>query len=380
MIIICEPQCIGFEHAEFNAALISVVKNAYPHEKILFLAEKEHLFNVQNLLKTCYLDVCDYQEINVPERFDRESKRFLTEFKLVKYVFNLAKKIKTEKVIFSSITSPTLISIKFWLMRLRNIRCIVIPHSILETIVKYPHISRDFIFSLKIWIPLFNSDRLRYLVLGKPIEKELLTKIPKIRENVYSLNHPFFFRNNQINSLPNKIKFGFLGAGLIRKGIEDFFTLAENVIRKNENNVEFILIGQLLDKIKVSQNSVTISSHDHPLNREEYDNLSRSISYALFLYKKDQYKLIASGAFFDAISNLKPIIAIRNPFFEYYFNLMGNIGYLCDSVEEMENIVENIIEHPPKKHYIIQQENMLEGMKKLSFQSLAEEFKKALEY
>jgi len=44
MIIICEPQCIGFEHAEFNAALLSVIKHAFPDEEIMFVAEKEHIY------------------------------------------------------------------------------------------------------------------------------------------------------------------------------------------------------------------------------------------------------------------------------------------------------------------------------------------------
>ena len=43
MIIICEPQCIGFEHVEFNAALITLIQYAYPNKKILFLSESEHL-------------------------------------------------------------------------------------------------------------------------------------------------------------------------------------------------------------------------------------------------------------------------------------------------------------------------------------------------
>ena len=111
MIIICEPQCIGFEHSEFNASLIYVTYKSFPDEKILFLGEKEHISCVQDLLKKYYYNICDYQEIQVPRRWDRESKRFPTELKLVKKVFNQSKKLNCEKVIFSSITSSTLISI-----------------------------------------------------------------------------------------------------------------------------------------------------------------------------------------------------------------------------------------------------------------------------
>jgi hypothetical protein len=103
---------------------------------------------------------------------------------------------------------------------------------------------------------------------------------------------------------------------------------------------------------------------------------SKKINYALFFHKRDNYRLSASGVFFDAISYLKPIIALRNPFFEYYFQIMGDIGYLCDSYEEMENLILKIVENKPNERYLKQQKNILNGRKKLNFQNIAEKLKK----
>ena len=40
MIIICEPQSIGFEHSQFNAAMITVVKYAFADEEVIFQPKK----------------------------------------------------------------------------------------------------------------------------------------------------------------------------------------------------------------------------------------------------------------------------------------------------------------------------------------------------
>lgn len=38
-IILCEPQCWGFEHSPFNASLLCTVLIAYPRSRVIFLAE-----------------------------------------------------------------------------------------------------------------------------------------------------------------------------------------------------------------------------------------------------------------------------------------------------------------------------------------------------
>jgi hypothetical protein len=56
-------------------------------------------------------------------------------------------------------------------------------------------------------------------------------------------------------------------------------------------------------------------------------------------YPKEAYQFMPSGVFFDAIKLEKPIIAIRNSFFEYYFSLLGNIGFLVDDLVEMKVLI-----------------------------------------
>ena len=86
MIIIFEPQCIGFEHAEFNAAFMKVVEIAF-NEKIIFIAEKEHIKNVKAIVG--FDEQITYKEVEVPPKEDADMERSCREFEFVKRFFPL---------------------------------------------------------------------------------------------------------------------------------------------------------------------------------------------------------------------------------------------------------------------------------------------------
>lgn len=372
MIIIFEPQCVGFEHTEVNAAMIAIIKNAFRNEDILFIGEKEHLKLVKKILdrRTIYIN---YREIIIPPKDQSNIRRFRLEYKNVKKVFNLARLSGAHKILFSSVTSPTLISIKVILRDFKELKVIVVPHSILERVKSILYLLYETIFWFRFWISFFNMDNLRYLVLGPSIEKELLKKLPHIRKYVCSIDHPYFFLENKITKLNEDcITFGFLGVGIKYKGIDQFFKLAEDT---GETNSKFLLVGQLMEEIpEASEKHVQLLSSDAPLSRKDYEEYIKDIDYAVFLYRKEKFRFIASGTLFDAFSNLKPIIALRSPYFEHYFNIMGDIGYLCDSYGEMKETIHEILNNKPKQRYIAQQLNILKGRKKISIDQLSRDF------
>lgn len=370
MIIICEPQCIGFEHAEFNASLIKIVQHAYPNKKILFLSESEHLRYVKNILETNNEKI-KFMEIKIPpRRFNL--KRFPSEFKIVKNVFNLSTTIKADRILFSSITSPILISIKILIQRFKGIRIMLIPHSLLELInSRIPLLPIETIFWLNFWISFFNTPNLTYLILGPSIKESLIQKMPHLKKYLISIDLPCLFKNQEIKKYKKNdiLKFGFLGVGKKSKGIDIFIKLAHDVQKQNEKP-KFIVIGHIIEG-SYEKSYVCIPSPKLPLKQEKYNEYIQEIDYAIFLYKKDSYKLTASGALFDAFSHLKPVIVLRNPFFEYYFDKMGDIGYLCDDYEELRDLIINIINNPPNERYINQQKNILNGRNQFRQDKLA---------
>ncbi|MEW6011600.1 MAG: hypothetical protein AB1604_09945 [Euryarchaeota archaeon] len=379
MIIICEPQCVGFEHSLFNAAMITVVNYAFKDEKILFLAEKEHIVNVKSVLDSKNIKA-EYIEIKVPPRNQFDQIRFISEYILFKKVFKLADKLNSNKILFCSIRRPGIVSVKILTRKFKNINCMVILHSIIEAISKGPFEITEIPFWLRFWLSFANIENLKYLILGPSIEKELLTEIPNMEKYSASIDLPYFYQLPvDLKTFPDnkKILFGFFGVGSVRKGVDIFFKLAEEIsIEKTNYKPEFILIGHLMYNkfTKICQNQVIIPSPDEPLTRKDFDNHAKNIDYALIFHNPDEYRLSATASFFDSISYLKPVIALRNPFIEYYFEKMGDIGYLCDDYEEMKNVILDLLENNPISHYNIQKDNLLIGRKELSLKKISKKF------
>lgn len=373
LIIICEPQCTGFEHTEVNAALILAVSYAYPGEKILFLAEEEHLKLVNKRFQNN--KSVNFLAINIPPRHTPNLRRLSLEMGLCKEVFNLAQKYQTTKVLFSSVTSPGLMAIKFYLRKYKNLKCVVIPHGILETIIRRPCLRPwELFFWFRFSLLFANLDRIHYLVLGESIQKELVRLFPQLEGKVSYIDHPYFYESEETNTpKDNIIRFGAFGVGHREKGTELFFQLAKEIHDMKLNcKVEFILVGHITDEnLKtISLDPLLVPSPNKPLDRAEFKYYANLVDYAVFFYKPSSYRLKASGALFDAFSFIKPIIALRNLFFEYYFQKMGDIGYLCNNYDEMKNVIVDIINNRNKNHYELQRNNIIKGRKELSISKI----------
>jgi hypothetical protein len=374
MIIICEPQCIGYEHSEFNAAFIKVIEKAF-NEEILFIGEKEHLKTVKNVIGPD--NQIDYKEIEVPPTEQLVRKRtFFKEFKIVKNVFSGANKLKCNRIIFSSITSQILASIKILLRIYKNIEILVIPHNMLEYILEQPPLI-DSIFWIRYWLKFFNTPRLNYILLGKTVEDALVKELPEIQRYIHYIDMPTIFKKYETEKFLDleKPKFGFLGVGHYKKGFEDFIKLSKDINIQYKNKADFILVGHVYnDYIQINDDSISIISKG-PLTQEDYNKYLSELNYVLYLHKPDVYLFTASAVLFDPISYLKPIIAIKSPFVQYYFNLMGDIGYLCENMGEVKDVIIDLIKKPDTKRYKRQQLNLLKGREKIGIEKMADKIR-----
>jgi hypothetical protein len=383
MIVICEPMRWGFEHATVNAALIGTVADAFQEEELLFLAEAAHIGYVKDILDAHSVAV-RYRETTIPPRTLLNYQRSAPDFRLCRNVFRVAHKNHANTIIFCSVTTPGLISIKTLLRRYRDIVCLVIPHNILQRVTTAPPLlpHRRF-FSFRLWMSFGNTHRLRYVVLGPRIEERLKQYVPRVSSYVSTIDLPYFFSDDGGPEpfADDAVRFGSYGVGSYEKGTDIFFSLAEEVLSaKTTYKPTFTLIGFLLDpRLKdVPHTSVNIPSLDVPLDQESYEKYSRSIDYALFFNRPNDYELRASGAILDAFSFLKPIIALKSPLSEYYFKKMGDIGYLCENRNAMKDAVLDILETMPTDRYRQQQENILTQRVQFSPAGLSLKFRSLL--
>lgn len=336
-MIIFEPQCVGFAHAKVNAAYILLYSKAFPTDRITLFGEARHIGLIQDQLACHDLNI-RYESVNIPNANHSYLFRIFLEFLNVSSVLALSRQRKSN-IIFLSITSATLFAIKILgLGPKKNI--FVIIHGILERTIEKPSGIFGRVVWFKYYLIYFNLRAVRYILLGRFIENNLLTLFPKLGGYTCSLELPYDFTMPLGEDLrkSRNIVFASAGVATIDKGSHNFFKLASDVFRDESiSNVEFWYIGHFGDKRMnhYINECVILPSKDAPLQESAYQAYFMNADYLVFFYPQDSYRLTFSAVFLDAVKYEKPIIAIRNAFFTYYFKRYGDLGWLCSDYQEV---------------------------------------------
>lgn len=206
---------------------------------------------------------------------------------------------------------------------------------------------RNFFLNLNITF----SDGIYFSVFGEKIKQNLAKFLSqdKILKFV-TLDHPYIFQqydsienNTNLNKSINVLNIGTIGGMNLSKGMDKLLQFAEKCKAINLNvkisHTGKISVGR--DKI-IKNGSIDLPAVNKELKREEYNARINILDFLLFFYGCDNYKVTASGAIMDAIVLRKPIISLRNDYFEYIFEKFGCFGYLVDSVDQMVHLVDMI--------------------------------------
>ncbi|MGO9022557.1 MAG: hypothetical protein ACLQVJ_29835 [Syntrophobacteraceae bacterium] len=202
-------------------------------------------------------------------------------------------------------------------------------------------------------VPIYRS--LRILLLGGYIRDRLCREIPRIGRHVNVIDHPYFFPPYEPHQpdTAGGLRFGSYGVGHARKGTDVFIRLAREVSAdQNGAKHRFILVGHITDRTLTDLSPIEVSaSTQQQLDRETFVRCAKEVDYAIFPYPQSSFQLTASGSLFDAFAFGRPVVALRSPLFEYYFDLMGDIGYLCDNFAELKDLVNRLCRDFPKERY-----------------------------
>lgn len=368
-ILFLEPQCWGFEHVPFNAALIHTACLAYPSAKILFHGEESHLQQVKLILKQTPQgpDGVDFIPVRIPCRKSSGWRRIPSEFTLCKHILTEASHVATKALIFCSITNTSLLALKF-LMNHDDFKLptVAIPHGCLSGISgRQARRPWNWIIGLRRVLALPHPRNLRLIALGDSIRNNVKKLQSKRKSQWSSLDHVYWwphkkqFKQKVYHSCDKPLLLGYLGAS--SKGFDTFCRLADEVAPAQEK-AQFIMAGfytgSLTEK-PVCRHIPFIP--DQPLLRKEFEKRISKLTYVVWTAKPDHYRLTASATFLDAMAFLKPGIYLRNDYIDYYFERMGDIGYLCDSYKDMVSIIREIISEFPAVRYQRQVENIRKG-------------------
>jgi glycosyltransferase involved in cell wall biosynthesis len=364
-IFICEPQCRGSEHADFNAALLRTVELAFPQARVWFAAEADHLRWVRSRRSDGEGSV-GWLEIEVPPprgtwlgrngpRGLRAAGRFWSAVRA------LAQDADADLLVLASITPPGLMAWKAT-SRSDHPPAVIIPHGMLASVEGVGLRDRSRAALLRLVFRWRAPGSLRYVALGGSIHAALREIDPRMAAGFSTLEIPNLWTADPPAEAeaPLAASFGYFGVAARR--FVAFERLAARV-RETHPDVEFRLIG----------------FQDEPLTSAEYARRAGSITHAVWTGEPEHYRLTASASYIDAIAFGKPVVAMRNAFVEHYFSQLGDIGYLCDSEAAMLETLAALAHDFPRERYRAQCANLARARSRFAPDTLAGPFRRIVE-
>jgi hypothetical protein len=377
-IVFCEPQCWDFEHYLFNAALLHTTLLAFPNQPVIFAGERGHSEYVRTaVMKHApeHLSRITWMDMPVPERSSKGWGRVRSELVWIRRILQIASDTPTHFVLLSSISEPGLLALKWRLSRtLSRVPVLAVTHSMLGSLL-VPGSRRPWLWLLHVrQILRFPHPRqLHYIVLGGSLYRTLEKRLPQLISYFSSIDHPWFWATmpGPPDAQPPVVRFGYFGAAY--KGGMDLFHRLARAIHDVAKRAEFLLVGFVPQgaESRYSEDIRGVSST--PLSSEEYDRRARSITHAIWVANPENYRLAASASFLDALSYIKPGLYLRNEYVAYYFDRMGDIGYLCDGYEELEATARSIAVDFPAERYAQQRVNIEQGRRMFEPSAVAEQ-------
>jgi hypothetical protein len=346
MIVVGELAMTGNAHVEFNAAFLNVCP-VNQNEEITFFSETKHAQSVRKKVANESLQV-SFKPFYAPPIKGNAIKRgisiVLKELISILMLFKMMLFCKKNQVKNLYITSA--LPFTHWVLKkmvlkwFSDVKVFFILHGELEHITHKPNAY----YKLLAKALSINLSNFKYITLGEVCKNNITAYFKLNPDNFISIHHPYIYpSNNKPNPLLNK-KLLLATVGVHNAGFKNAHYIFDLAASLSSTNITFKTIGKFEpDMLQYLNNSVDYSLSTEDMIPNDIFELELSkVNYILMFYPKDAYKFMPSGVFFDAIKLEKPIIAIRNSFFEYYFNLLGNIGFLVDDLDEMKQLINRL--------------------------------------
>lgn len=186
---------------------------------------------------------------------------------------------------------------------------------------------------------------IKLLLLGDNIKNKFIEITNIDEKNIFSVDLPFISDDlvsviQGKENLENKIQLGMIGSINPERGSVLYNKIIEE---NNNNNIEFNIVGNLKSENNIfNERKVKILGKNEFLPREEFSKHVSELDYILMLYSNNYYHLTASAVFFDAIIYKKPIIALKNDYFQYLFKKYGEVGYLFDNLKQIQTFINGL--------------------------------------
>lgn len=336
MIVVYEITWPGLLHSPGNIGLVRMACQAYPDQKVWFIAEREQMAEMERQTAADGFTNLRMREIAIPPLEAGPYTRLRIEARSLFESFRSIDDGGPCLLIHSSITG-TAAFVTDWMMRLRrgdSLRVLSILHGNANALGSWhPRNPVRHYLQLSSAVARYRMPRYRYAVIERSTRDALLAAQPSLAGMVDYFPHTVDPAETHSAEAPaaTPVRFGFLGLATRAKGFPQFLALARAAGTTHGEACSFHLIGRLHREMTGEDLSVlTGPASETPLPRTDYLAGVAALHYVVLPYAGEYYRAAASGVLFDAIANRKPVIAMRFPFVEQLFEEYGDIGELCD--------------------------------------------------
>lgn len=362
-IVVVEFRYSGLTHADFNAALLAALRQGYPDADIQYLAITSQARCTREALYA--MDPVAAATIHFepfPYAVGKDSiLGFLKECYRWVRLATYSSVREADILVFTATNTASLGILKLLSLLLSTPKSVwVVFHSLLARLLAGDK-------ALRATITLPQSENLKFLVLGPTIERNLRGLISLPANRLHSIEMPYFMKEaSPAPTQGERIRFSFLGFATREKGILHFADLAHRF----DGLADFELVGsvllpEMLQELRNRTNPLQGLTGES-IKPDEYARRVRTSTYLVGPYDPTHYRLTASASFLDSLAFAKPGIFLRSEYLEDCFSQLGDVGYLCDSVEEMHEIMHSIILEFPAERYAQQCTNILQNRARYS--------------
>lgn len=381
-------------HLVFNSSMVKVIHRAFPDEAICYYGLASSIMSVRSMLSADETVATDFINIRHGKIYTNnkilKALNYIRKelFRVRSFIKILNRSNKNDWIILSITTFTSFLWFKI-LKVFYKTNTIAVLHgevtflykatSSLERLDAFAH---KLIFNIK-------APGFYYLVLNK-IEKQILVQDGYLKSSeVLEIEHPF--SNLQDKEIRNHLSDSCVSIGHLgtleknTKNSHYLFLLAEKC--KEEvmlGKLSFNSVGLMLPAVIPYKNkyvNVVVGNDDDNrpryLPREEYEHNINQLDYSIFFYPPDEYIFRASGAIADTIAKCKPIICLQHPIFDYMFSNGGDIGFKCETLEEMTDLLKEMVqpEFRLEEKYKQQVDNLKRYRQKFTVENVAIDLK-----
>lgn len=217
---------------------------------------------------------------------------------------------------------------------------------------------------------------LRLCVLGRSILRNLLPYVAqKNRAACFAMDHPYFFTAAPAARVPHEaLRVGTVGQLTPAKGLHTLLDLSREI------PVPLVVVGRTYGFRSHGEyaNVRFVAGTDNGfIPRERFDAEAAALDYILFAYDSEGYKLTASGAVFDALNLCRPVITLRNDYFDDVLRLPA--GYVVGDAAAMAALIRRLAAAwPDDPEYAVFLENIARLRAEYAVEAVAERFRETL--